>query len=153
MRLLSASVLVLGMLGSATCFAGASPDAAMLRNVSGKVRVNTGEGFVPAAPSQLLKAGDSVLLGSNGAASIYFPDANCTAVLPKSMVTMVTGADMCQQALLPDADVAPVITPANSGPPPQGEIPPLFIAGGIVVLSAAALIDGFSHNSSPVSSP
>jgi hypothetical protein len=152
MRLLTASLLVFGIFEAGTSIAATAPNTALFKNISGKVLVNTGDGYASASPAMKLKAGDTVMLGENATASIYFPSAKCAAVLPKASVTTITGADMCQQAMAPAGD-GPIITPANSGPPPVGEIPPLFIAGGIVVLSAAALIDGFSHNSKPLSGP
>jgi hypothetical protein len=166
MRVISIPVLLFGMCVSSGAFSANAPipEIAILKTQSGKVLVNSGDGFVAATSEVRLKTGDTIMVGTDAVAAVYFPKAKCTAPLATAMVTTVTGSDMCQQAQqskIPVSGIhvsgtAPIINPVNSGPPPQGEIPPLLIAGGIVVLSAAALIDSFSHNSSastPVSAP
>jgi hypothetical protein len=155
MRVISTTVVMLGMCVSSVAFATNVPDPniAIFQTLSGKVLVNSGDGFVAASPALRLKAGDTIMLGGDASAKLYFPEAKCTATLPKAAVTTMTGSEMCQQAMLPEAVGSTIITPARSTPRPQGEIPPLLIAGGIVLLSTAALIEGFSNNSSPVTKP
>jgi hypothetical protein len=161
MRLLSTVFLTLSIVapGVANAAGTPPPETAVLQNLSGKVLVNAGNGFTTASSDSAVKAGDSLLLGADGFAQLYFPKTKCTALVPAAKVTVVTGSDMCQQAFLPKATSTPGanvnITPANSGPPPQGEIPPLLIAGGIFVIGTAAAIVAFTENNStsPVSKP
>jgi hypothetical protein len=155
MQIFNVTTLVLGICVSNAAFAANTPDPAIaiFKHLSGKVLVNSGDGFVAASPALRMKAGDTIMIGPNASADLYFPEAKCMATLAKATVATITGPEMCQQALGPDAAGSPVITPANSGVPPQGEIPPLFIASGIVLLSTAALIQSFSEKNTPVTAP
>lgn len=155
MRVIYATAVMLGISGSGAVFAAsaADPGIAILKDVSGKVLVNAGQGYSQTETIAHLKPGDAIMVSADASARLYFPKEKCSVALAHATITTVTGPEMCEQAALPSAFATPGISPANSGPPPQGEIPPLLIAGGIVLLSAAALIDGFSNNSSPVSGP
>ena len=160
MRILTATFLVLCVSGTAMAGPKTTPENAILRNVTGKVLVSTGQGYETAMRGTVLQPGDSVMVGANGMAKLYFPKAKCQAQLPPGQITTISGPSMCQQSLVPAAivpnETQMVITPARSSPPVAGEIPPLLIAGGILIAGTAAAIDAFSHNNSsspPVSAP
>jgi hypothetical protein len=155
MRLISTVVLCLSMVAPGVATAAGTPpsETAILRDLSGKVLINVGKGFIAASADSAVKSGDSLLLGPDGFAQLYFPKAKCTALVPAAKVTVVTGSEMCQQAMLPKTVLDPaanaIITPAHSAPlPPAGEIPPLLIASGIFVIGTAAAIAAFTEKNS-----
>jgi hypothetical protein len=131
-----------------------------LQGVSGKVLVNTGKGFKVAAADTVVGAGSEVFLADGASATVHFNGANCDVVLAPTNVTRITDEKMCQPATVNTAmfrgtDGDFVITPVNGtylapAPAASGAISPLFIAGGIFVVGAAALSQSFLENEDPV---
>jgi hypothetical protein len=97
----------LGVLGwGPSAFAAEQP--IIMSGLSGKVLINQGEGFVTAANGLALRAGDKVLLGLEGTATLAMAKGKkqCEMDLPSGAVTVVDPNQICA----PKADGA-VITP------------------------------------------
>jgi hypothetical protein len=92
---------------SASAFAE-SP-AASLSDVSGKVLVNSGKGFVPALDLTALNVGDKVMVGDQSFATVAF--AKCSVALSTSTVYTVPAKGQCAKAdaslIQPVADLDP----------------------------------------------
>jgi hypothetical protein len=132
----------------------ATPSTARLLGVSGKVLINSGNGFKAAAPDAILSLGSDVFVDENSSATIHFDTGNCNVLLAAGSVTRISDASMCQQAMtfepLPNGlrgvidDV--VITPVNgyAAPPPPpsvgaGFLSPYAIAGGFLAIGATTI--------------
>jgi hypothetical protein len=134
----------------------AASSTAVLLNSTGKVLINSGNGFEPAISETRIKAGYDVFVAENSSATIHFNMGNCNVVLAAGSVTRITDASLCQETLatqdLPMGmrglldDV--VITPVNGyvAPPPPpvalGLISPYAIAGGFLAVGATAFTFG-----------
>ena len=141
----------------------AKPASAVLLGVTGKVLVNDGKGFQPAQSAIRIESGFDIFLADGATATLHFNDANCDVALMDAGVTHVSGADMCQQALLKQpaspglrgAGDDIIITPANGALPlPAGAINPYFIASGIFAINALAFTQAaLEKDSQPTSAP
>lgn len=138
-------------------FSAESP-IAVLKNISGKVLVNQGKGFVAAKLQVELKTGDKIMVGEDGTATVIFAEISCTVDLSPVAVTTITDASMCAVPAPLESSAAletqPAIIPAV-GEPPAGGIPPGFIALGFIAVGAGALAvsESLGDDSTPVTTP
>jgi hypothetical protein len=98
------SILV-GLLTAAvlTTSSLAAGNVAVVGDVSGKVLVNRGEGFVPVAGSLQLNVGDRVMVGDNSFATLSY--AECSVALAKPTVVSVAAVAPCAAGKTEDAGV------------------------------------------------
>lgn len=119
-----------------------------ISEMSGKVLVNTGNGYAPVPDMSLLNEGDTVMVGDDGSAIILYIDTKCRVRLPAKTVTTISLPDPCKRAAIPPAGAAsslvaqPVTWIALGG---------LAFAGGIALLIANH--DNEQGNPPPVSLP
>lgn len=126
-----AAVFSLSMVSSAA-FAEVAAGVATITDVSGKVLVNSGEGFVQATANMVLKASDRVFVGEQSLATVSYQ--SCAVLLDKPTVVEITADGGCNAAtsIQPVADVydpsagAPVAAAAGIAP--------------ILLLSTAAVV-------------
>jgi hypothetical protein len=115
-----------------------------LKDVSGKVLLQTKTGFATVADGQTISTGSRIFVGQEASARIINADGSCDAVLPSGQVTVIDPAVVCSGAV-----ISPV---AYEGVP--GEIPPPVILGAFVAIVAGATIYSFSQSDDkPVSGP
>jgi hypothetical protein len=91
------TALVLGMaLVGAAAAADVPATNATLKSVEGdgKVLVNSGEEFVPAAEGMRLKPGDRVMIQNDSSADIQFDDA-CAYEVPENRIVTIPGSSPC----------------------------------------------------------
>lgn len=113
---------------------------ATISDVSGKVLVNAGEGFVPAAADMVLKVGDRVFVGEQSLATLSYE--KCAVLLDKPAVVTVSADGGCSVAtsVQPVADVYyPSGTPGAAAPAPALAGLPLVLltAGPILAVTCA----------------
>jgi hypothetical protein len=93
----------------------AAQSVAVVQNVSGKVLVNKGKGFVPATGALQLGAGDRLLVGKDSTATISY--AECAVSLAKPSVFTVTKVAPCvageKNAVVDGAFVTPAADPVS----------------------------------------
>jgi hypothetical protein len=115
-----------------------------ISEMSGKVLVNMGNGYVQVPDMTLLSEGDTVMIGDDGGAIIVYLDTKCRVRLPARTVTTISLPDPCK--------AAPVVTGGGSSfvssPVTWIALGGLAFAGGI-----ALLIANHDDNSDPVSKP
>jgi hypothetical protein len=141
----------------------AGTGAAELVDVSGKVLVNLGKGYVPAKNDALLDLGTEIFVAEDSGATLHFLNSKCKVELAPASITRVSGTDMCQQAsrntaTFYGADGEVVVTPVNGtvipgSIAPTGIISPYYIAGGIFVINASAFTYSVLQKDLPVSAP
>src|SRR5262245_17351588 len=86
--------------------------AAKLVDATGKVAVNSGDGFVSVKPGLELKSGDQILVGDESGASIYYSATACTVKFAPSSINMVPEAAPCQDGEKVVVLGSPIIEPA-----------------------------------------
>ena len=114
-------------------------------NLSGKVLLNQGRGFVPGHIKTALRPGDVVMLGESARATLHFSAEDCNATLDPATFTTVTDASMCQAAA-----AEPIITPV-SDEDVDNTVPAVLISIAIVGGAGFVLIDALSNDETPVS--
>lgn len=153
-KLLIAATIILTGFGL-PAFAAETPFA-ILKNISGKVLINQGKGFVVAKPQVALKSGDKIMVGEEAAATVVFAEISCILDLAPLAVTTITDASMCAPPAPLESSAAletqPAIIPAV-GEPPAGVIPPGFIATGIFAVGAGALVDAATQDNASAVTP
>ncbi len=90
----------------------AAGNVAVVGDVSGKVLVNRGKGFVPVSGSLQLNVGDRVMVGENSFATLSY--AECAVSLAKPTVVSVAAVAPCATGVVEDAGV--FITPTADMP-------------------------------------
>ena len=78
--------------------AWADGEVVEISEMSGKVLVNTGNGYAPVPDMTLLNEGDTVMVGDDGSAIIVYLDTKCRVRLPASTVTTISLPDPCKSA-------------------------------------------------------
>jgi hypothetical protein len=104
---------IIGMISAVALLSSSVAFGASLSDVNGKVLVNTGKGFVPAAGGVELVVGSTVMVGEESFATIAYAD--CAVVLSKPAVHVVTEDGCLAKAGEQGVFVAPtadVMTPA-----------------------------------------
>lgn len=130
------------MLVSSTAFADVG--AAVLGSAQGKVLINHGKGFEPAAPNTALRVGDRVMVGQESLATISFEE--CQISLERPTVFTVTNKAPCSGG-------APSITPTAFSPAAV-PLPVMIIGTGVVVGGTYILVkEVFHKNNRSVSAP
>ena len=141
MNKLIVSVAVAAVLMNSAAFAATG---ATLSDVSGKVLVNSGDGFIPATGSMMLSVGDKILVGEGSFAVISYTD--CAVSLSKPSVVTVAGSAACEGA---PADAA-IVQPAAFSP----IVPlPLLLIGGTIVFGGILVATGVFKKNKSVSGP
>jgi hypothetical protein len=142
-------------LAASVSIAHSGTDSAFLLGVTGKVLVNTGNGFQTVQPAITIQSGYDIFLAEGASATIHFNEANCEVTLSDARVTHITGPSMCTQAAVPKSGLQTmrgsetedvVVTPTNGtyvtvAPAVAGEISPYFIAASIFAINSLAFID------------
>jgi len=140
---------------AATLLIAGSAQAALLRNIEGKVLVNKGDGFWEVFGKTPVTPGDRVLVRGKGSAEIDYGEG-CIAKVSANQTTIVAQKKNCdrqtpiampvrQMASL--KDLGPIALP----PSPKDNSPDghAIVIGGLVVaggLGAAAALDGDEHS-------
>lgn len=122
MRILLIAALAAAL--SAVPALAASP-MGQLKDVAGKVYVNRGAGFVQAEGPLELYAGDRIMVGEDGSASIGYYLAGCDVALAATSLTTISAAAPCHSAAQLPAQAAG-----------SGSETTLLIAGGVGVAAA-----------------
>jgi hypothetical protein len=86
----------------------AAGNVAVIGDVSGKVLVNKGEGFLPVVGSLELNAGDRVMVGQDSFATLTYSE--CAVSLASPTVVAVAEKPNCD-VITPTADFAPAAFP------------------------------------------
>ncbi|MFZ5672068.1 MAG: hypothetical protein ACOZAM_03790 [Pseudomonadota bacterium] len=134
MRILSIAAIAAAL---AVGPAMAASPMGQLKDVAGKVYVNRGTGFILAEGPLELYAGDRVMVGEDGSASIGYYLAGCDVALAATSLTTVSPAAPCQTAAQLPAQGA------GSGPDTT-----LLIAGGVGVAAAIGGVVALTANGS-----
>lgn len=146
------ALIASAVLSSTTALASAP--VAQVHNVSGKVLVNQGEGFVPASEGLSLKHGDKVFVGKDAAASIDYLAANCSVDVASSSVVAIQDKAPCAEgenvAAVDSVFVNAAATGGGGGY--ATFVIPTFIVGTGAIFTAA-VIHQHRHRNRPVSSP
>lgn len=79
---------IIGLVSAVAVFTSSAAFGASLSDVNGKVLVNAGKGFVPAAGGTELVVGSTIMVGEESFATIAYAD--CAVVLSKPAVHVVT---------------------------------------------------------------
>jgi hypothetical protein len=147
-----------GLMCSLIAFASvaeAANSVATVGDVSGKVLVNKGEGFVPVAGSFALQAGDKVLVGENSFATISYKE--CAVSLSKETVFKVTKAAPCltgeKAAAAEGVFITPTADPYVAAAPFPWPVILLVGVGGTAIACAVACNDIFNDKDKGVSGP
>jgi hypothetical protein len=128
-------ILAAAVLAASTSFAAAEVGSATLGDISGKVLVNSGKGFVAATASTILRDGDKVMVGEQAFATLSY--SGCSLALSKPAVVTVSSETACADAaavqITPTADldsgyVAPILPL------------PLILLGGAAAIGGVILI-------------
>ncbi len=131
----------------------ASTPIAEASGLQGKVLVNHGKGFVPAAGTLLLNVGDQIMVGVNSFANINYLNAKCSVSANASSVVTVTAAAPCKLGtVVGSVDTVfavPAATNAAYVPPPDFPILPVLLIGGAAVVAGGFIL--FSKKCSGVS--
>jgi len=118
-----------------------------ISEMSGKVLVNMGNGYMQVPDMTLLNEGDSVMVGDDGGAIIVYLDTNCRVRLPARTVTTISLPDPCKSsAAVPRASSSFVSQPVT-----WIALFGLAFAGGVAFLITDH--DNEEGNSTPISGP
>jgi len=148
MRSILKSAAVAAALFSMAGQAFAVDEVVEISEMSGKVLVNMGNGYLQVPDMTLLREGDMVMVGDDGGAIIVYLDTKCRVQLPARTVTTISLPDPCKTAPVPvtgggSSFVASPITWIALGG--------LAFAGGIALLIANH--DGDNGDSDTISDP
>lgn len=166
-RIFKSAFLVASVLASFIACEGSI--ATELVNVKGKVAVSQGDGFQAASGKMVLKPGDKVLLGQDGAASVVYAKPRCVVQLVPATVTTITRSGPClpgqttmighqSVVITPTAD--PILPPAYP-PAFAPALTPFFVMGGAAIIGSGVSIisettgegDGGSGSGGSISDP
>jgi hypothetical protein len=113
----------------------AADGQAKLTAATGRVLVNQGDGFHPAATGKLLNTGDSIFIGDESAATIVYATDNCQVVANAPRVLTIGTLSPCQTKTVqiePAADL-PQEPEAQAYVPGGFAVPVgLIVAAGVV---------------------
>jgi hypothetical protein len=87
-----AAVAALSVAGPAIA---ANAPVAQLQSATGKVLINQGNGFVPANGLVALNAGDKIMVGKDGSASVLYTANGCTVDVAAASVAVVAEKAPC----------------------------------------------------------
>jgi hypothetical protein len=138
----------------------AGANIVQLDRPQGKVLVNQGQGFRPASESLPLKAGDQVMVGANGAATLRYAEAQCSVTLSPSSVMTVSDEAPCTAgediAAASSTLIAPALGQAGPLPGNYGGAPYVPIVVGTSLLTTVLVSVHIATNQDgkpPVSAP
>ncbi len=140
MNLLKVScAVVLASSLSLSSVAFAASGVAELVNVSGKVLVQQGEGFVSVTGSVMLLPGDKVMVGAESSATINYLDGGCSVSINDQSLVKVAKKAPCgkgETAAIAGGDLIVPAQDAGRGNPAAayGVVAVFTIVGGLVVL-------------------
>ena len=134
---------------------------ATISDMNGKVLVNAGEGFVPAAADMVLKAGDRIFVGEQSLATLSYEA--CAVLLDKPTVVTVTAEGGCKASTsvqpvadvyVPPAAVAPGVAGTGlAGIPPAVLLTTAGIVGVTCVVACKKLFGNRENSVSPEVTP
>ena len=131
---------------SLSSVAFAASGVAELVNVSGKVLVQQGEGFVPVSGAVLLQPGDQIMVGEEASATINYLGGGCAVSVNDQTVVSVSKKAPCAKgdkvALVGENLIAP--TEGGSSSAAVGVVAAFMAAGVLLVVVAES--DGSSGN-------
>lgn len=141
---------------SASAFAAAP--VAQLESIAGKVLVNQGKGFVPATTGLALNAGDRILVGKDGAATLTYAAANCSVDVAATTIVSVDAKAPCTEGQSVSAVDSVFINAARApGETSMGGVSlapvvvPAFVVGAGSIFTFATIQQ--NRHRSPVSRP
>jgi hypothetical protein len=139
MKAFYGAALALAMMTSSVLAATAT-----ITDHSGKVLINKGKGFVPAAGTVSLNDGDKVMVGENSFAVVSYAD--CAVSISSPTVMSITKIAPCGGSTGDFAIVQPVAAPVTATP---------LVVLGVAGLAGAAIIAlaVASDDNDPVSIP
>lgn len=144
--------IVVGVMSAAYLLANIAPalanaPIAEASGLQGKVLVNHGKGFVPAARLVLLNDGDKIMVGANSSAKINYLNSKCSISANASSVVTVTTAAPCKAGVVVgSADTVFAVPASNIGadpsfvPPPDFPILPVILIGGAAVVAGGYIL-------------
>jgi hypothetical protein len=117
--------------------ASAAQSVAVVQNVGGKVLVNKGKGFVPVTGSMQLGAGDTLMIGNKGSATLAYADCQIDLSKPAVVTISAKACDGVKKAdgvfVTPTADMPVAAAPAFP-------LPALLLLGGAAVVTTAIIV-------------
>jgi hypothetical protein len=125
--------------------AQASVIVAELGTVQGKVMINHGKGFVPAAGLVSLNAGDQLMVGEKSSAVVNYA-SGCAVSVAATQVVTISAKAPCKAgekvAMIGDTAIAPAADVMDPSVPYgfAGALPLLLIGGGVLGLGAVLLL-------------
>ena len=99
MRSVLKSAVVAAALASMAGQALAEQEVVEISDMSGKVLVNMGNGYISVPNQTLLREGDAVMVGDDGEAIIVYLDTKCRVKLPARTVTTISLPSPCKAAV------------------------------------------------------
>ena len=111
----------------------AAREVVEISEMSGKVLVNMGNGYMSVPDMTLLSEGHTVMVGDDGEAIILYIDTKCRVRLPARTVTTISLPDPCKTAPAPYAGSSASFV---SSPVTWIALGGLAFAGGIALLIA-----------------
>jgi len=111
--------------------------AAELVNIQGKVAVNHGDGFIPAAEGMTVRPGDKVFVGDKSSASLIYANPGCVFEAAPTSVVTVTELGPCAPGETTALGEPAIATPASYS---DHDYTVLYIAGGAALLGGAAYL-------------
>jgi hypothetical protein len=132
------SLAAMALLGF--CAVSNSVSAAELVKLEGKVSVNRGDGFGPATLGMVLKPGDQVLVGNEGAASLVYAEPGCVFDVPEASLVTVSEVGPCIPGQTTVLGQSALAMPTATHDDDDDRLLPFFIMGGGAVIGATAFI-------------
>jgi hypothetical protein len=136
---------------------------AHLNKVQGKVLINQGEGFAPAIGDVALDAGDKVMVGKEGSATLsYSGEQGCTVSLAPSTVVTIGKTVPCEAGEVVGAVDSVFVAPArgrgHGRPPGYGSggavyVPIVVSVSFAVTVLVSIWIATHNNGGNPVSAP
>jgi hypothetical protein len=119
---------------------------AQLGDVQGKVLVNRGEGFAPASGMIALNAGDKVMVGKDGSATLAYAGADCSVSLAPATVVTIGEIAPCQPGETVAAVDSVFVKPANYAGYAGAAYVPIVVSVSIVVTILVTVFIATNHN-------
>jgi hypothetical protein len=127
---------------------------AQLGDVQGKVLVNHGDGFIPAGGLTALTAGDKIMVGKEGSATVAYAAAGCSVSLAPATVVTIGEIAPCQagetMAAVDSVFVKPAVYEGFAG---AAYVPIVVSVSIVVTILATVWIATNDNDGAPVSAP
>jgi hypothetical protein len=144
LKVTGAVVLAASLSLSSVAFAASG--VAELVNVSGKVLVQQGEGFVPVTGTVMLLPGDKVMVGAESSATISYLDGGCSVSINDQSLVKVAKKAPCgkgETAAIAGGDlIVPAQAAGGSNTAAYGVAAAFVVVGGLAVLLSDDRVSG-----------